>query len=222
MKNRLYPKFIIVICIILFGSSSCIAKSAIFPPTSTPPPTFTQTSTLTPSPTSTSTPNPTLTSTPAPEFILAALQTSDFPSGVVEVPPPVKSDENSKWFSFGLRDEIFFGFTSSLNSGGEISNFDTVMSTPRMFSSFLSLEFTKATVTNVKLYSGLDTFPDKSNGYTAKIISGSDTFNADIFMIRKGRVGALVVGFYLDSATPSMSIEDLAIMVGNKMSQVVK
>ncbi len=222
MKNRLYPEFIIVICVILFTSWSCTVESAIFPPTPTPFPTFTHTPTLTPSPTSTLTPTMTLTPTPVPEFVLAALQSSDFPPGVVAVPPPVKSDQNTLWFSYGLHDEIFFGFTSPLNSGGEISNFDTVMSNPRLFSSFLSLEFTKATVKNVMLYPGLDHFPDKSNGFTAKIVSGTDTFNADIFMIRKGRVGALVVGFYLDSATPSMSIKDLAIMVSNKMSQAVK
>jgi hypothetical protein len=222
MKNRPCPKFIIVICIILFTSWSCIAESAMFPPTPTPPPTFTQTSTLTPSPTSTLTPTVTPTSTPAPEFVLAALQASDFPPGAVAVPPPVESDPNTRWFSYALHDEIFFGFTSPFNSGDEIANFDTIMNNPRLLSSFLALEFSKATVKNVMLHPGLDDFPDRSNGFTAQILVGTDTFDADIFMIRKGRVGSLVVGFYLDSATPSMSLKDLAIMVSNRMSQAVQ
>lgn len=227
MKNRLYPKVIIAVCMILFATSGCVVP-AIFPPTVTPTPTSTSTPTLTPtvtftpSPTSTLTPTATLTPTPAPEFILAALQVSDFPSNAIEVPIPIHSGGNDKWFSYAFQGEIFFGFTAPLDSDRAIVNFDLVIGNAQLFSSFLALQFPKATIKNVKRYPGLDHFPDQSNAFTALFVAEKDTFKADIFVIRKGSVGSMVLGLYRDSATPSMSIEDLASMVSNKVSQAVK
>ncbi len=142
------------LCAVLFSSLNCSAISTFLPSTATPTATSTLAPTLTPSPTPTLMPTP--TPTPIPDYVLAKLQASDLPAGFFALPPPVRSDQSTIWFSYGYGDQIIFGMVSRVNPGEEQFNFDTVTSTPRLFSAFLALEFTNAKITDVKLYPGLN------------------------------------------------------------------
>jgi hypothetical protein len=211
----------LILAVLMLSVQGCAAAAALFPPTATP--TATATATFPPTPSAMATPaaTATLTPTPQPDFVAAALQVSDLPSGFIAITPPAKSDQATQWFEYADRAEDVLGFASRFGAEDQKQNFDLILGNPRFLSNFLGLELSGAKIASATPYPGLDMYGDKSTAYVATVLgyigTGGDRVHADIFMVRKGSVGVLAVAWYIQGDTPEISLPDLAAAVNKRL-----
>lgn len=208
---------------LLLSSLSCMAASALLPSTPTPTATETLTPTLTPSPTLTPTPTliPTPTLTPTPDFSSAELQLSDLPPGFSALAYPTGSaDPSLKWFEYGdsLPLQIIVGAVQPLKQNDQF-DFDTMIKNPDLLLQSINAGAGKTVIKNLKPLSGLDRFGDASNGFTGVTTSYGITLQVDIFIMRKGSTGVLLLSMYPRGEEPIVSIVDLATILNKRESQ---
>jgi len=201
--------------VVLLLSVNCMAASALFTPTPTP------TSTFTPTPTATPTLLPTFTITPTPDISSAELKLSDLPSGFTPLSPPANSDfPGMKWFEYGDPSpfQAILGAVTPLQQNDRFG-FDATIKNPDLLLQSVNARNNQAPIKSLKPVSGLDKFGDMSGGYTGLTARNGIKFDVDIFLMRKGSVGVLVVSMYLHEQGPVISIGDLASILDKRASQ---
>jgi hypothetical protein len=175
-----------------------------------------RTPTLTPSPTATFV--PTHTPAPVPDYVQADLVLADLPPGFQAFPGLPTPDADTSSFSWGYSSGAIFGYTFHLSRLSDRYNWDAVLSNPSFFLKFLSLQFSSTDIKNLQPSPGLDHYGARSAGYTALW----DMFAANIFAIRNGPVGMVVVTWYPKGDKPPLSLAQLAAIVDKRLSAAVK
>ena len=195
MRRPSAPMVFALISVSLLLSLNCMAASALFPPTPTPTYTPTQTPTATPPPTPTFTPTVTLTATP--DISSAQLELSDLPPGFRPLSFPTDADPNLKWFAYGDSSpfQVILGAVEPLGPDDQF-DFDALIENPDLLLQSINASAGTAAIKSLKPISGLDQFGDASNGFTGLTTSHGITLNADLFLMRKGRVGVFVISMY--------------------------
>jgi hypothetical protein len=209
------------------------------PPTDTPAPTNTPAPTDTPTPAPTDTPVPPATPEPTGQATAGAeadtsgastvvLLLEDLPSGFEEVNPVdmglTKETMNSANFKvesiFTFLQpktfEIVLGFTSLLPTKLEQVGFDAGLRDPEFLSKSVIGGMAGAEIVEQEDLA-LDDIGDKSAGLT--IVSNMEgiAMRMNIVIFRKSTVGAFVTTMHIDKAETTVSVEDLARALADKI-----
>lgn len=216
----------IVLVIFALVSLGCSAVPLLQPtptPTQTPTVTPSPTPTFTPSPTPTLTPTFTPTPTPLPDIASIVPDLADLPEGFSEIQPVTTVEEGVVGYAFGHEKslQIISGANMLLLKEETKSSMDVFVENPEVLFVFLGQGMGGASFQNIKPIAGMDTYGETSAGYTATTKISGIEFRAEAWLMRKKNVGVVVLSMYPKGVQPTISIQQLAQILTQRVNALV-
>ena len=199
-----------------------------------PSPTNTPTITPTITPTFPPTNTPTITTTPLPDISGAVLALDDLPPGFEEIPPEEfglsKEDmsddefvvENIFLFMQVEPLELIMGFNILFPNKLDQLSFDVALTQPELFMESFLMAFELGDGNDIKELPDLAIYGDASAGFTLAADMGMGmVMRMDVAVIRRDIVGAILMIMYIDGEATTVTIDELASKMDERLIEVL-